>query len=1216
MPPTRTPYDRSPVYIDAPDYHENAIYAVLLHELCNRLNQSGIEAYLQGCTKLNGRLWTPALTRTVKAAHYLAQKSPVSITAKGAASQNGKIGLSVEYAFDGDSPPENGPGQLLIHRPGEGTPPRKLPLRLPLANTDIFHDAAFPNRTNVLVYAEAIHSAGGKLRPAHAQLHDISPSQAGRLSPAERAELFQQARCLLAYETGAIVAEARLCGCPVIYISNDVCLKTQPTSAWDMVGATWNDETIGLDALREETQTFRRLHDAMARHAEADLTQFIEESQALAREMTQEDAWPDTALESIQDLVIAREDRARVTDQTKYRRLQEQYTAWRERSSLREIDAQIYAEHIVLGQLPSFGAVIDARQRSMDSIARTLDSLGAGFLKPAVIGVLAPFDCPVSEEDLGPQVCWIKSDAAVGSAPWQTRPDWPAWTLVVEASTELEPHAVAEFALSAQGMETKMVYCDDDAPSLNGGRQPHFKPDLNIEWLRCVNYLGQAVAVRTTQWLEDSPVGGLDGIEGLYGLALQWASQTPKGIAHIDTVLAHADGQIPTSREASEMAQVRLSMHQLKLQATMQPGKALGVRQIEYIPATERSVSMIVPSGYQLGYLKCLLQSVELYPEARLREIIVVVQPEHQEGALRLIDSLALPLPIKVITANADRSYNHAAALNAGAAAASGDLLLFMDDDTEWIQQHWLTTLAAYFDQSDVACVAPRLVLHVGDDATLQAGPLAPHFSTLLTPYNGERQLLEEQGVFSRLQTSQDVIAVGGSCFLTSRSIYDATGGFDEEKLTLFAPVQDYCLRSLEMGYRHVWTPVSNVLHHGSKTMAALQREPEYNVQWQSTLLTERQTMLERWGKTIAHNGLYNRHLSLTHPHDIEADIVVDWNPKRPDRPRVLALPISSGSGQYRIIEPLNALQDAGLAQTCAVIPLHGKGLRTPTPLELLRVNPDRLIVQHSIADVHFRLLREYRKVIPDLFIIQMVDDLFRDLSPTHPNYRIHQREGEVRMGEALSLCNRLIVSTQPLADAYRQYCPDVVVMPNCLNDNVWGAFFKAPTERLRLRVGWAGAAQHLGDLDMIQDVVAALAPDVDWIFMGMCPDSLRPYIHEFHPFVSYTEYPTKLASLDLDIAIAPLEDTAFNESKSNLRLLEYGAMGWPVVCSDVYPFRTANPPVIRLPNVSDQWINTLRRLIEDRKERLSLGSELHHWVEQRFFISKNAGAWQQAIFH
>lgn len=405
------------------------------------------------------------------------------------------------------------------------------------------------------------------------------------------------------------------------------------------------------------------------------------------------------------------------------------------------------------------------------------------------------------------------------------------------------------------------------------------------------------------------------------------------------------------------------------------------------------------------------------------------------------------------------------------------------------------------------------------------------------------------------------------------------------------------------------------MLHQGGKTVEALGREAGRAYEIKSAALREKQSFLTRWVKHIAHDRGYNRHLSLQTPYDVEADLVVDWMSSRKDRPRAMAFPISSGSGQYRVVEPLNALQHAGLAQSCIVFPVTHSLYRTPTALEITRVNPDRMIVQHSIGDAHLQLLRDYRKTNPDLFTIQTVDDLFHDLPQKHHLHNYHQREGYVRMREAMSLCDRVIVSTQPLVEVYGDYCRDVRVMPNCLDDRVWGQFYKAPTPRSRLRVGWAGAAQHLGDLEMIGEVVARFKDEVDWIFMGMCPDSLRPYIKEYHPFVSYVDYPAKLASLDLDIAIAPLEDNPFNRCKSNLRLLEYGAMGWPVVCSDVYPFRTENPPVMHVPNEKEAWIESVRRLIDDSTLRHQMGRQLNQWVSDNFYLSKNTDKWFSAIF-
>jgi len=163
-------------------------------------------------------------------------------------------------------------------------------------------------------------------------------------------------------------------------------------------------------------------------------------------------------------------------------------------------------------------------------------------------------------------------------------------------------------------------------------------------------------------------------------------------------------------------------------------------------------------------------------------------------------------------------------------------------------------------------------------------------------------------------------------------------------------------------------------------------------------------------------------------------------------------------------------------------------------------------------------------------------------------------------------------------------------------------------------RFGWVGATQHRGDLELVFEVVRALADEVDWVFMGMCPDEIRPYVKEFVGWTAIEDYPKRMAALDLDLAIAPLEINAFNECKSNLRLLEYGACGWPVVCSDILPYRAFDAPVVRLPNHASKWIATLRELAHAPQARAHLGDGLRNWVERNFWLDRQMSAWASAF--
>jgi hypothetical protein len=160
--------------------------------------------------------------------------------------------------------------------------------------------------------------------------------------------------------------------------------------------------------------------------------------------------------------------------------------------------------------------------------------------------------------------------------------------------------------------------------------------------------------------------------------------------------------------------------------------------------------------------------------------------------------------------------------------------------------------------------------------------------------------------------------------------------------------------------------------------------------------------------------------------------------------------------------------------------------------------------------------------------------------------------------------------------------------------------------------VGWAGGGQHHGDLEFIAPVIEATKDEVDWVFMGMCLDQIRPYVKEYHAGVAFDLYPQKLADLDLDLAIAPLEYNNFNMAKTNLRLLEYGILGWPVLCSDITPYQGA--PVTLVGNNVKHWLKAIREKIHEPEALLKEGQALQQWVLSNYLLEDHLDEWLAAL--
>ena len=268
------------------------------------------------------------------------------------------------------------------------------------------------------------------------------------------------------------------------------------------------------------------------------------------------------------------------------------------------------------------------------------------------------------------------------------------------------------------------------------------------------------------------------------------------------------------------------------------------------------------------------------------------------------------------------------------------------------------------------------------------------------------------------------------------------------------------------------------------------------------------------------------------------------------------------------------------------------------------------------VDNVRGQALLRYQRFNPGIFRVYALDDLITNIPESNPTYSALPA-GTIaeRLTLGLRASDRLLVSTEPLVDAYRHLIDDIRLVPNSLPWSIWGELRSQRRNGKKPRVGWAGAQQHAGDLRFLEEVINATSHEIDWIFFGMMPQGSRPLIAEFHDYVhDFSAYPAKLASLDLDLAIAPLEIHPFNEAKSNLRLLEYGILGWPVICTDILPYRTDNPPVSRLPNDAAKWIEAIRERVADRDALAREGDALREWVKRHYLLENRLDEWLSAF--
>ena len=114
-----------------------------------------------------------------------------------------------------------------------------------------------------------------------------------------------------------------------------------------------------------------------------------------------------------------------------------------------------------------------------------------------------------------------------------------------------------------------------------------------------------------------------------------------------------------------------------------------------------------------------------------------------------------------------------------------------------------------------------------------------------------------QPGYFSRGVLQQELSAVTGACLTVRRDVFDEVGGLDEQLAVAFNDI-DFCLRIRAAGYRNIWTPFAELIHHESAS-----RGNEDNPEKLARFRREIEFMRRRWGTALVTDPYYNPNLSM-----------------------------------------------------------------------------------------------------------------------------------------------------------------------------------------------------------------------------------------------------------------------------------------------------------------------------------------------------------------
>ena len=433
----------------------------------------------------------------------------------------------------------------------------------------------------------------------------------------------------------------------------------------------------------------------------------------------------------------------------------------------------------------------------------------------------------------------------------------------------LTADALYAMARSLQSEKADFIYSDEDKLDEQGRFvQPHFKPDWSPDTMMSTMFTGHLSCVRKALFEQ---LGGLRSeVNGCqdWDFVLRLVEITKK-ISHIPKVLYHWR-IIPQSVAADIAAKpyVLEASQKVRKDALVRRGlqgvvegveQVPGYFRVNYLPQNNPLISIIIPTRDHAKVLQCCIESIEAKSSYRHFEIIVMDNGSTDAATLALLTSLEQGQRAQVI--HHDQPFNFSELNNIGARAAHGELLLFLNDDTEVMSADWMERMAGFAQLAHVGAVGAKLLYPNGKVQHNGVLNLAdgPQHALLNTP-------ADAPGYFMRNLLDYNWLAVTGACLMASAENFRAVGGFDENFPIAYNDV-DLCFRLADAGLYNVVCSAVQLTHYESQTRGL----DHLDAAKRKRLQDELQRLYAKHPRYFQHDPFHNPNL---HPNGIHFELL------------------------------------------------------------------------------------------------------------------------------------------------------------------------------------------------------------------------------------------------------------------------------------------------------------------------------------------------------
>ncbi len=365
----------------------------------------------------------------------------------------------------------------------------------------------------------------------------------------------------------------------------------------------------------------------------------------------------------------------------------------------------------------------------------------------------------------------------------------------------------------------------------------HFKPDWNPDYLDSFNYISHAVIFKQSDLLKIN-LSKTTKKDYFHQLLLKISKQYNK------SKIYHLPISLLTLKNTQKNYKNPLTNYFYSNNSVSKKDFPLS--------KPNPLVSILIPTKNQFKLLKQCVTSLLEKTNYSNFELLIINNKSNDSNTVDYLKQLDQCHNIRVLSY--PYAFNYSAINNFAVKQAKGSIITFLNNDTEILNSNWLDEMVKHALRPEIGCVGAKLYY---PDGTIQ------HGGVILGIYGSASHAhkhfpKDHAGYFNRLIAVHNVSAVTAACLVMRKEIFEQVGGFDQVNLKVAYNDVDLCLKVLQQGYRNLWTPYAELIHHESKSRG------KKRSWWQRYKLRKEERFLQqKWGELLLNDPAYNPNLTL-----------------------------------------------------------------------------------------------------------------------------------------------------------------------------------------------------------------------------------------------------------------------------------------------------------------------------------------------------------------